>query len=98
MKCFPQELGLLFKKHNKTYAIKEAFKFLGQNKTMQIIKRCMPLSNDYPILHIVHSEFFEIDKPLIGFDRIKYVAVRTEIKDYLIKEVRQPKKLKLKKP
>jgi hypothetical protein len=39
-----------------------------------------------PIIHIVHSEFFEIDIPLIGFDRIKYVAVRTEIKDYLIKE------------
>ncbi len=39
-----------------------------------------------PIIHIVHSEFFEVDKPLIGFDRIKYVAVRTEIKDYLIKE------------
>jgi hypothetical protein len=41
---------------------------------------------DAPIIHIVHSELYEIDKPLIGFDRIKYVAVRTEIKDFLIKD------------
>lgn len=37
-----------------------------------------------PIIHLVHSEFFEIDKPLIGYENIKYVAVRTEVKDYLI--------------
>lgn len=37
-----------------------------------------------PIIHLVHSEFFEIDKPLVGYENIKYVAVRTEIKDYLI--------------
>jgi hypothetical protein len=41
-------------------------------------------TKDKPIIHLVHSEFFEIDKPLIGYENIKYVAVRTEIKDYLI--------------
>lgn len=46
----------------------------------------MNLDLEAPIVHIIHSEFFEIDKPLIGFDRIKYVAVRTEIKNHLIKE------------
>jgi hypothetical protein len=37
-----------------------------------------------PIIHLVHSEFFDIDKPLVGYENIKYIAVRTEIKDYLI--------------
>jgi len=48
--------------------------------------KSLNLNLDVPIIHIVHSELYEIDKPLIGFNRIKYVAVRTEIKDYLIRE------------
>lgn len=46
------------------------------------------LNLDVPIIHIVHSEFFEVDKPLVGYSKIKYVAVRTEIKDYLMGEYR----------
>jgi hypothetical protein len=48
--------------------------------------KSLNLNLDVPIIHIVHSEFFEIDKPLVGYNKIKYVAVRTEIKDYLIRE------------
>ena len=48
--------------------------------------KSLNLNLDVPIIHIVHSEFFEIDKPLVGYEKIKYVAVRTEIKDYLIRE------------
>ncbi len=56
MRYFPQELGLIFQKYEEEIdALQDAFNNFGRKETMGIIKRCMPLSDAYPILHIVHD-------------------------------------------
>mmetsp|Transcript_29706 Transcript_29706/g.45446 ORF Transcript_29706/g.45446 Transcript_29706/m.45446 type:complete len:425 (-) Transcript_29706:196-1470(-) len=51
MKYFPEHLGFLFCKENKITPCKKAFDTIGVGPAMNIIRRCIPLSDNYPILH-----------------------------------------------
>ena len=52
MKYYPEWLGFLFYKKNGV-TCKQAFDEIGVDTTMNIIRRCIPLSDNHPILHHV---------------------------------------------
>ena len=51
MKHFPQELGLLFQKHNQVSAFEAALVNYGQHETMKIIQSSIPPSDTCPHEH-----------------------------------------------
>lgn len=51
MTHYPERLGFLFRKDEGNTACKTAFDKIGVDKTMAIIKRCIPPSDNHPILH-----------------------------------------------
>eukprot|EP01083_Nonionella_stella_P091046 254467_1 len=51
MKHFPERLGLLFRKHEGNSVCKMAFEEFGVDEAMTIIRRCIPPSDNHPILH-----------------------------------------------
>ena len=63
MKYYPERLGFLFCKDEGMTACKQAFDKIGVDISMNIIRRCIPPSDNHPILHHViwHAPDLEDD-------------------------------------
>lgn len=53
MKLFPEEFGFLFAKHQDVTTCEVAFDRFGTDEAMAIIRKCIPPSENHPILHHV---------------------------------------------
>tara|TARA_R110002110_G_scaffold16300_4_gene70925 strand:- start:430 stop:2076 length:1647 start_codon:yes stop_codon:yes gene_type:complete len=85
------ENGMMNSKSNTLYKIKDVkFDVLHLNHN-PIVDRLLPL---YPLANVIcsiHSEVLELEHPVINPRITKYIAIRPEIKEFLIKQFKIPK-------
>lgn len=63
----------------------EKFDIIHSSHT-PMVKAMTELYPDTPIISSIHSEIIELEKPYISPNVKKYIAIRPEIKDFLIRE------------
>tara|TARA_R110002020_G_scaffold150286_5_gene326915 strand:- start:1487 stop:3133 length:1647 start_codon:yes stop_codon:yes gene_type:complete len=80
------ENGIITSKPNTLYKIKDVkFDVLHLNHK-PVVERLLPL---YPLANVIctiHSEVLELEHPIINPRITKYIAIRPEIKEFLIKQ------------